>query len=261
MTTKNVPATTGATPLPVALQEAFMADAGQGLEEASREDFAIPFLNVLQSLSPQADADGDAYVDGAKPGMIFNNVTQEIYDGAEGIVVVPCHFEKTYNEFVPRDAGGGWRGSYDSKEAADEACAPGNEIVDTANHYLLYQSADGTWQPALLSCTSTKLKASRQWNAKMRLIQHPKAEGGSFIPATFAQTWIVKTIRTENQHGKFYIIGTEYVGLVASSDLYAAAKAFRESVQSGVSKADFNATEGDDTPTGSSGSTEGGGEY
>ena len=245
--------------LPAPLQEALLSDAGQGLEEASREDFAIPFLNVLQLLSPQVDTEGDAYVPDAKAGMLFNNVTGQVYNGETGIVVVPVHFEKVFNEFVPRDAGGGWRGQFVSKEEALENVSPGNEIIDTANHYVLYRAGDDDWQPALLSCVSTKLKVSRQWLAKMRMLKVPTVDGARFTPATFAQMWAITVVRQENQHGKFYNLATEYVGLVDDMDLYETAKLFRDTVRQGTARADFTTV--DSTPEGETPAAAGGGEF
>lgn len=232
--------------LPAEMQEAMLADAGQGLEGASREDFAIPFINVLQSLSPQVDKDGEAYVEGAEPGMFFNNVTGEIFDGKAGLLVIPANFEKVYNEFVPRDSGGGWRGSYDSKDEAYENVEAGNEIIDTANHYVLYQDPNGDWRPALISCTSTKLKASRQWLSKMSqvIVDSPK---GRFTPATFSQIWAITTVKQENQKGKFYNLATEYMGLIDNPALYQTVKDFRMSLDLGRGKVDYDsgqATEG-----------------
>ena len=245
--------------LPAPLQEALLDDAGQGLEEASREDFAIPFLNVLQLLSPQVDTEGDAYIPDAHAGMIFNNVTEQVYDGETGIIVIPVHFEKVYNEFVPRDAGGGWRGQFTSKEEALDSVAPGNEIIDTANHYVLYRTGEDDWQPALLSCVSTKLKVSRQWLAKMRMLKVANVDGERFTPATFAQMWGITTVRQENQHGKFYNLSTEYLGLVDDMDLYETAKLFRDTVQRGAARADFATA--DSTPEGETPAATGGGDF
>ena len=64
-------------------------DAGVGQETMSRDDYMIPRLQVLQSLSPQVNKRDGSYVEGAEAGFIYNTVTQEAYDGEKGIVVVP----------------------------------------------------------------------------------------------------------------------------------------------------------------------------
>ena len=66
----------------------FGNDLDQGFENVTQDDTSLPYVRILGQLSPQV-TDGDAkYIDGAKPGMIFNNVTNEIFDGKKGIKVV-----------------------------------------------------------------------------------------------------------------------------------------------------------------------------
>ncbi len=240
-------AKTEAPQLPAEMLEEMQADASQGLEMAGRDDFAIPFIGLLQKMSPQIDKDDDQYIEDAEAGMLFNTVTREIFDGEEGILVIPCHFEKVYNEFVPRATGGGWRGSYATQEEAQEAVTEGNEIIDTANHYILYSPDNGeTWTPALLSMTSTKLKVSRQWNAKMRMVNVPGKDGKKFIPATFAQIWAITSVGQENAKGKFHNFSTEMTGLVEDPAVYALAKGMRAAVTAGRGRVDYDAGESDE---------------
>ena len=59
-------------------------DSGSGFEETSAESFAIPFLSILQSGSPQCKKSDGAYIKGAEEGMLFNSVTGDMY-GEEGV--------------------------------------------------------------------------------------------------------------------------------------------------------------------------------
>ena len=68
----------------------FEADSGAGFEGADSQSFAIPYLIILQSNSPQVDEDDGKYIKGAKVGMFLNTVTGEIFDGKEGVNLVPC---------------------------------------------------------------------------------------------------------------------------------------------------------------------------
>ena len=70
----------------------FEADSGKGLGNLNQEDLALPFLKILGQLSPEVNKRDGKYVKGAEPGMIFNSVTGELFDGAKGISVVPCHY-------------------------------------------------------------------------------------------------------------------------------------------------------------------------
>ena len=72
----------------------FGDDLQQGFENMTQEDMALPFVRILGQLSPQV-TDGDAkFIDGAKPGMIYNTVTSELFDGKKGIKVIPCYYKK-----------------------------------------------------------------------------------------------------------------------------------------------------------------------
>jgi hypothetical protein len=205
--------------------------AGEGQDDPGREDYAIPFINLLQALSPQVDPEDG--VAGAQAGMFYNGVTDELFP--TGLIVVPVYYEKVVNIFIPRDQGGGFVGSFDSREEALENVKEGQDIIDTANHYLLYRTPGGTWAQAVLSCTSTKLKVSRQWNTRLSQVRetHPKYPDQKFTPPIFGTMWEITSVSQENNKGKFYNISLDYLGLVPQRDVFDAAKLFREALLTG----------------------------
>ena len=83
------------------------ADMGQGVENLTHEDLALPFLKILGQLSPEVNKRDGKYVQGAEPGMIYNSVTGELFDGEKGIEVVPCHYKLEYIEWQDRGEGSG----------------------------------------------------------------------------------------------------------------------------------------------------------
>ena len=85
----------------------FEADAGQGIGKLTQEDLALPFLKILGQLSPEVNKRDGKYVEGAEPGMIYNSVTSELFDGQKGINVVPCHYKLEYIEWRDRGDGPG----------------------------------------------------------------------------------------------------------------------------------------------------------
>ena len=74
----------------VALTSMFEQDQAGGMEGMGSGDFAMPFLRVLGQLSPEVNKRDAKYVEGAEPGMIFNTVTRQTYDGETGVNLVPC---------------------------------------------------------------------------------------------------------------------------------------------------------------------------
>ncbi len=67
------------------LDKMLEADAGVGLENITTEDMQIPFIRIIQALSPQLQKDDPLYIKGAEQGDIFNTVTQEMYKADEGV--------------------------------------------------------------------------------------------------------------------------------------------------------------------------------
>ena len=49
---------------------------------------ALPFLKILGQLSPQVTQGDSQFISDARPGMIFNTVTNQLYDGQKGIVIL-----------------------------------------------------------------------------------------------------------------------------------------------------------------------------
>ena len=83
----------------------FEEDAGKGIGKVGQEDLALPFLKVLVQLSPQVNKRDGKYVEGAEPGMIFNSVTGELYDGVKGIDVITALYKLEYVEWKDRGEG------------------------------------------------------------------------------------------------------------------------------------------------------------
>ena len=65
----------------VALGNMFEADADVGASNMTTEDYQMPFLRVLGQLSPQINEHDASYVEGAKPGMIFQTASKTLTDG------------------------------------------------------------------------------------------------------------------------------------------------------------------------------------
>ena len=78
----------------------FESDAHKGMEQMGGDDLALPFIRILGDLSPQVKKSKAEYVEGAEPGMLFNTVSKELYNGDKGITVVPCYYKKRVYRMV-----------------------------------------------------------------------------------------------------------------------------------------------------------------
>ncbi len=218
----------------------FAQHAGAGFENATMRDYALPFLYLLQSGSPQVKKKDATYVEGAEDGKFINTVTNEVFDE---LIVIPVDFEKVFNEWVPRDAGGGFVATYKDKGEAELNKREDTQIVDTANHYVLAQSEDGSWNQAILSLTSTKLKASRNWMSKMSQRMLTLDGGQKKAAPTFSSIYRVTAVPAKNDKGSFYTVEVKVIegpdGWVTDMDVVNQALEFRAGLQAGKVKTDY----------------------
>ena len=239
----------------------FEKDANQGLGNLGMDDFAIPFLRILSDTSPQIKKRDPLYIEGAESGMIYNTLTKEVYDGEEGVKVIPCAYQRQYIEWADRGEGSGapvniYPADSDilSKTSRDDhkkdRLASGNYIEDTANHYCLVIGKDETTSQVLLAMKSTQRKKSKRWNSLMLGLKM-KGENGLFTPPSYSHVYLLKTIAESNNLGEWFGWDITRVGPVEDVDTYHAAKAFAESVAKGevkVKHEDEDVDSGEKTP-------------
>ena len=191
------------------LDKMLEADAGVGLENITTEDMQIPFIRIIQALSPQLQKDDPLYIKGAEQGDIFNTVSQEIYKQDEGVIVVPAFFEKKFLEFQLRSSGGGFVRelaaddkdiAMTNREGTIEMLPNGNELVRTHQHLVIAKSADGTIAPSVLDMKKTQLKVSRRWNTLKNSARLPSR---ALMPI-YGTAWQLTTVLEANDQGKWF---------------------------------------------------------
>jgi hypothetical protein len=230
-----------------------LADAGAGNADMTTQDMSIPRITILQSGSPQVKKREATYVDGAEEGMIMDTVTSDLFDGEEGLVVIPCSYRRTNLEWIPREAGGGLAGDHGNDDSVLQGCtknekgqminSKGNAIVPTAEYFILvYDPETGNTRPYVLSMASTQLKHSRKWNTTMNMLRVPNPKNGQmFNPAMFYRAYKFTTVPESNDSGSWFGWKIEnyddVLKLENGAQIYLAARALRESVNSGAVQA------------------------
>lgn len=224
----------GALANPIAMEE----DAGVGFEGTTAEDFAVPFLVILQKGSPQVDEDKDEWIEGAKPGMLFNTVTHELYLEVD---VVPCAYQRMMCLWAPRDSGGGFKGHYKLDDPAvlgaerDEKgrflmAGTSDYFMDTRYHFVLVVKEHGLFEQAIIGMTSTQIKKSRQWMSRMDSLRLQNQAGAFYKPPMFGFIYHLSTETEENAQGTWKGWKVEPVRQLGTSPndgvLYAAAREF-----------------------------------
>lgn len=218
----------------------FEGDEGEGTD-FSADEVSLPFILILQDLSPQVKKTEPEYIKGAEAGMFCNTVTEEF---GETLQVVPCKYQKAYVEWKPRSEGGGFIGQHGPEiieqcsitEKGEYVLPNGNLIVLTAYYYVLVVKEDNVFEPAILALKGTQLKKSRKWNATMQNVKMRKADGTLFTPAIFSHIYQLSTVPERNEKGSWFGIKVETIGPVEQVELYQTAKAFKEIIEKGTAK-------------------------
>jgi len=220
----------------------FEADANMQTGAVGQDDLALPFLKILGQLSPEVNKRDGKYVEGAEPGMIYNSVTGELFNGEKGVPVIPCYYKLEYVEWKDRgkDGSGAPVNIYPSSSdimtkttrGADfkDRLPNGNYIEKTAQHFVVVNSASPT--TALIAMKSTQLKISRKWNSMMQSIKL-QGKDGMFTPASFSHLYQLKTVQQSNDKGTWFGWEVSKTGPIQDANTYQQAKSFSESISKG----------------------------
>lgn len=232
-------------------------DAGKGFEHQTKADQTIPFLGVIQSNSPIIETKAEA-----RPGMLFNTVTQDVYDGATGLGFVPVDTREYFVEWKPRTLGGGFVKMHErssdlvtsiisSQEFGKYKMIKGdlnsNDLVQTFYVYGILISPEGFTTPIVVAFTSTKIRAYQNWMNKANGVQIKSPNGRILSGKKDLPLWNfryrIKTIQQKNPKGTFYNYTVSFDAPTALESLlspkgalYLQAKEFYEFVSAGTIK-------------------------
>jgi len=238
----------------VAAYAGYEEDRGAGFENQTAEDIAVPFIEILQAQSPEVMVE-----DGPKAGTFINRTTGEIFSGKEGISFVPCTTDHVVVEWVPRDKGGGIVSVYSlddplvvkvrNEQPLGKYTHPtnGNDLIETFYVYGLFVDTDGQAYPAVIACSSTRIKPYKDWMFRARsiVIKLPDGRKLTKLPL-FSHRYRLTTTPAENAKGKWQALQVRFDGdnaeaarIAPSDDLYIMAKGLCEDVNAGRKKADL----------------------
>lgn len=167
----------------------------RGSEEVGADDLVIPRIELVQALSACRKRTDPTFIDGAVEGMLYNNVTRELY--GDEVNVVPIYFRKEWLLWRDQDLGGGFGGAYPDEASAEKALSEQEkpeewEVIDTNVHFVLLLKEDGNIEEAVISMAKTKAKVSRAWNTLVRLNGGPR----------FSRVYTVRGVPDQNAAGQ-----------------------------------------------------------
>lgn len=221
---------------------------GVGLEDADRDSFALPFLVILQKMSPQLDRNDPEYLPEAREGDILNTATRTVYNGDEGILVANVSFKRSFTEWGLREKGGGYKGEFSPSDPVVTTTKPdekkrnilpggATQLVDTRMHAVILLGGEIP-APALMTMTSTQIKKSKRWMTSMDEMQ--KKDN---LP-TFAHVYKLTTISESNDQGSWMGWKVEYQAPVTEQEHIDAALAFYRALRSGLAQMKADAKTG-----------------
>jgi hypothetical protein len=212
---------------------------GQGFENATPADFSIPFIQIIQALSPEAR-------NGVKQGSIYNRVTCEEIDGQVGVLFCPAITRHVYCEWVPRTQGGGFVAHHDpnSKQVRNAIAASttfgkytlnGNDLVETYYVYGICINKEGSTLESAISFTSTKTKQYRLWMTLARSSTLQVSARKTIQAPLFAYLYRLTTALEQNKKGTYYNWRIKQEKLVdTQSDVFIMALSVRDLFSAGA---------------------------
>jgi hypothetical protein len=203
-------------------------DAGTGFEGTTADDYALPFLKLLQKMSPEVDEADGAYIEGAKPGMYVDTATGELL---ETMKFIPCYYHRAIVEWRDREEGGGFvaqhQPGYEERFTRNErgqwVTPNGTYLSDTRYFFGLRLRADGSTAPGVISFGSTQLKRARAWLTRLQALKLQTAEGFRPYPI-YAHIWEFSSTTEENEKGKWCGYKMELVERITDQGLVNAAR-------------------------------------
>lgn len=229
-------------------------DSGDGWQNTGSEDFTIPFLSIVQAMSPQVQETEAEYNADAKAGMLMNTASQELFDGKDGVEFIPCYTQHLFVEWKNRQTdGGGFVGIHESDSDIVRAAKAAStnfgkysvpveegvdhDLVETFYVYGLVVNGEEIVTPCMISFSSTKIKAYKGIMTPLRQVKGR--------PPLFAFRLKITTIAEKNTKGTFHNFklapanGNAVDSLIAPDHpLFLAGKEFKVQVATGNAKVD-----------------------
>lgn len=209
-----------------------VADAEKYEHGFSRTDLVIPFIRILQKLSPQLDKTEGVFIEGAEEGDFLNLATGNTINGAEGFHFVPAIYTINYMEWRTRESGGGIVADHGtdanvlkntSRDEKNRMMTPDGNVIVTSGLYFgfLVDIATGQAQQAIVPMASTQLKKSRQMNSTIDSLRQEITVDGQkrrIKPPMWFSIFKMTTVPESNDQGKWMGYKVERVGSILEHD-------------------------------------------
>lgn len=255
----------------------YAEDAGHGFENQTAKDLQLPWLKLLQGLSPEV---AKSTVDGAKPGLWMNTVTKDVYPREKGVLLIWATTSHKFGIWTPRKEGGGFHGHLEIDDpnvlkAIDESTEFGQyrypadpTKVLTECHYVFGVLCDEEGHGlgmCVVPFKSTHIRPYRAFNSRLDGFRLRAPGKPSQKPPIYAYVTRLTSEESKNNKGEFYIPkfqsadprGLLYSLMKRDDERFQLAKLCCEQQNEGKLKVDYSKSQGeegeDDAPRGGGG--------
>lgn len=228
-------------------------------ESFAADEMTVPFIKVAQKISPHVDKDNGEYIEGLEPGMIFNAGTGELWNEENPCAIVISKVQKELTEWWPRTSkkGSGLVHNYGSdlsplnnpelkkNDKGQMETPEGTILVEAIQYYVqIVDLEQGLGTPAVISMSSTNMKAARDLNLMIRTQKLQLPNGKVIVgPAPYAFVYKLSSVKRQDDQNTWYIFKAVAAGktedLPNGPQLVRDAADFRKAVEGGQVQGDM----------------------
>lgn len=191
----------------------FSGDAGAGLENVTQSDMGIPFIDIIQSMSPHRKKGSAKYIDGAEEGDIFiSSPGQIVGNSVDPLYFTVAYFRSAWVEWKANR--GGFVKAHDTagilaqttrggKNMREDVLPNGNTIQET-KYFCGYAEIDGKIRPGIIAMKSTQLKKSKLWLSLLTTQSGKRPDGTEYTLPAFASRFALTTAVEKFNEGEAY---------------------------------------------------------
>jgi hypothetical protein len=214
----------------------FTADDASGYYDGMDTGaYAVPFLGILQALSPACQRGTPEAIEGAQPGKLINIVTREIMDDATVSVLRRSHTLCYWN---PREKGGGfireeeatpermaWFAALPQDDKKRRIILEGTVPVQVTEHRNFWSCLFGKrgLEPAVISMSNSQLSVARSWNTNIDVhsakVPVQMGDQTAMRPVLHSGRWHLGTVLRKKNENSWYMWTATFVGLHSDKQL------------------------------------------
>ena len=186
-------------------------DAGLGLEDAAQDEFKLPLIKILYSSNMPDGIEKTVTGTDVVEGCVFNQTSENAYDGKQGFFAVPCMYKRSFNEWQEMDEGNNRPVAVHkekplglTRNGNKDILPNGNYVEDTGNWFVLILDKDrNVIDQGMITMKSTQKKKSNEWLQKIKS-NTLLVEGKALNPPMYKCIYRMKVARQESNKYKYF---------------------------------------------------------